>query len=209
MTTVLSLFALALGAAHVRVQAIDPARRGSTLRPAASTMILLVAVSSPPTTPPGYQLLVTFGLFFIVVGDVFLMLPPASLVVGLSGFLVAPVFFAVAFSLGTTFDPLTWTMVPVVAVVVGMVMVLSTRAGELAGLVIVYGLVVLAAFWRGLERYQQVGDDGALLACAGATLLVVSGAALATHRFVAHYRGAQAAITVPYFLGHWAIALSV
>jgi uncharacterized membrane protein YhhN len=70
-------------------------------------------------------------------------------------------------------------------------------------------LVIAVMAWQAVARWMDVGQLGALLACIGAVLFVISDALLALNRFHRRLPAAPALKLGTYFSGQWLIALSI
>ena len=75
--------------------------------------------------------------------------------------------------------------------------------------VAVYVLAIAAMAWQATARWLDSGEPGALLACLGASLFVVSDSVLAVNRFRRPFASAQAIVLGTYFLAQYLIALSI
>jgi len=178
-------------------------------KPLTMVLVLLVAVQVAPSTERFYAAAIVAGLVFSLAGDVFLMLPSDRFIAGLSSFLIGHLCYIAAFTSGTGFQ-FTPDSLLVLLLAAGVVYArLRPRLGSLQLPVLVYVLVIVTMAWQAVERWRTLGDVGALLACAGALLFVVSDAALAINRFLRPLPAAQAVVLGTYFPGQLLIASSV
>ena len=170
--------------------------------------LLAIAAFATPETTPLYRNLILLGLCFSLAGDIFLMLPSDRFVAGLSSFLVAHLLYIAAFA-GEVSQPAWGVLALLLAFAVPMYLALLPRLGPLRLPVAGYVTAIVAMAWLAAARWLEHGDTGALLACCGALLFVISDSALAWNRFRGGFRRAQVVVLGTYFSAQWLIALSV
>ena len=173
------------------------------------TMVLILAVAVQPSlsTPAAYQMLVVSGLLFSLAGDVFLMLPSDRFIAGLASFLVGHLFYVAAFAGAASLDPLA--LLPFLGGAVAVHAVLHRHLDGLRVPVLLYVTAIVAMAWLATGRWLAVGQLGALLACIGAVLFMLSDGALAINRFARPFKGAQTVVLGTYFPAQLLIALSI
>jgi uncharacterized membrane protein YhhN len=201
---------IALSAAlTIRAEARDARRAVYVFKPAATILVLVLALSVPDAVAGGYRTLVAAGLLFSLAGDVFLMLPRDRFVAGLASFLVAHLFYVAAFAPRP--PGLSAPLVLAVLVLYGgwLMRALWPHLGRLRAPVAVYAAALLVMAWQAAERWAVLGTTPALLAAIGAGLFVASDSVLAWRRFVGPVRHGQAVVLGTYFAAQWLIALSV
>jgi uncharacterized membrane protein YhhN len=205
----LVVLALASGSACIASDVRDRRLGVYVFKPLTMLLVLALALQPTASTSPSYRGAVTAGLVCSLAGDVFLMLPRDRFVAGLASFLVAHVFYVVAFAAeaGPTARP--DALLPFALAAGALYALLWPRLGRLRVPVLVYVAAIVVMAWQATARWLLVGQLDALLACAGAVLFVVSDAALALNRFHRTFRGAQVLVLGTYFPGQLLIALSV
>lgn len=153
--------------------------------------------------------LVSLGLLFSLLGDIFLMLPQDAFVQGLVSFLVAHLFYIASFSLGTGWVFTGWTFVLLSLYAIVLLRYLYPFLGKMKGPVTVYAFVMLMMAWRAFEKYIQTESVSGLFTMLGSILFVLSDSMLAIDRFV----GSRPAFTIfvlsTYFIAQWMISLSI
>lgn len=206
---VLTLLVVASAGLMLRAEYLGPEIQVYVLKPLTTTLILLIAaqVRRPVSRP--YKLAVMGGLIFSLAGDVLLMLPSGQFVLGLVSFLVAHIFYIVAFRSGSGWGFSRWTWVPFVVFGAIMFGILAPGLDQFLVPVLVYLVVILVMAWQAWERWRHTGQRSALLAFLGAVLFVVSDSALAINRFRVGYEAASIVIWGTYVPAQWLIALSV
>lgn len=203
-TLLLSLAAALCAAACIACEQTGRRRGVYVAKPL--TMLFVLAIAARGGAPE--RALVLAGLVFSLAGDVFLMLPQDRFLAGLGSFLVAHLLYIAAFASGIealAFAPL----LPFLVAGAGFYALLLARLGPLRLPVAAYTAAIVAMAWLAAARWQEDGGLLAGLACAGATLFVVSDAALAWNRFRGRFAGAQALVLGSYFPAQWLIALSL
>lgn len=178
-------------------------------KPLTTILIILLALMLPATTPAPYKLLVLLGLLFSLAGDIFLMLPRDRFVPGLVSFLVAHLFYIVAFTRGVGFNFTWWTLVLYLLYGGVMLALLRPHLGDMRLPVLVYMAVILVMGWQAWERWLVLGTVAALAAAGGALLFVISDSALALDRFRGRFAAARLLVLSTYFAAQWLIAWSV
>ncbi|MBN1341163.1 MAG: lysoplasmalogenase [Phycisphaerae bacterium] len=180
------------------------------------TTILIIVLAAVGRDVGGlYQLLIIAGLVFSLAGDVFLMLPEKPrgfFMPGLVVFLIAHLFYIVAFCLGggwSNRDVLV--ALPFVAFGIGTAAYLWPKLGPMKIPVAFYITVILVMGWRsGVRIYAvDVPTPGATIAFVGAILFILSDLILALNRFVRPFASARATNLTSYFAGQACIALSL
>lgn len=179
-------------------------------KPLATSLLIVLALVQPTAPSVRYRRAVAVGLVFSLGGDVLLMLPLNLFVYGLASFLVAHVFYLIAFTSDVRFGR-RWTPFVVVACVAFAVLsALWPRLPPaleipVACYVLLLGSMAAQAVARGLA----LGTRPAALAATGAVLFLASDAMLSIARFHTAFYGARAWVLGTYFLAQILIALSV
>jgi len=169
--------------------------------------ILLIAILGQATLPL-YRYMIITGLVFSMAGDVFLMLPSDRFVAGLVAFLIAHLFYIVAFML--EISTLTWwPLIPIFTYGIFIYIILAPYLGKLKPPVSIYIVVILIMAWLALERWNHTSQSGALLACVGAFLFIISDTILAINRFRGAFKPARALNLATYFAAQCLMASSV
>jgi uncharacterized membrane protein YhhN len=171
--------------------------------------VLSLALQSSASTSSLYAWLIVAGLLFSLAGDILLMLPSDRFAAGLASFLVAHLFYITAFAADAGFGSAPLALLPFVLGSAALYPLLRPNLGRLEIPVLLYMLVIAVMAWQAVARWLVVGQLGALLACIGAVLFVVSDALLALDRFHRRLPAAPALKLGTYFSGQWLIALSI
>lgn len=178
-------------------------------KPLTTILILGVAAVAPVPAAAVYKTFILAGLAFSLLGDIALTLPEKWFQAGLGAFLVAQVFYILAFK-PVPGHPASWTQfLPFILYGLLMFFLLRPGLGPLQIPVFVYvaAITLMAGFAAG--RYVDRGGLKTLLAFAGAILFLISDSVLAYDRFGRKIRRAQIVILGTYFPAQLLIALSV
>lgn len=205
------MLSVAAGATGAACIVADESHRRALVylcKPLTMVWILVIAAFAAPETTPLYRNLILVGLCFSLAGDVFLMLPTDRFVAGLSSFLVAHLLYIAAFASEVSV-PAWSALVALLALAVPMYFALHAHLGSLRVPVALYIGAIVAMAWQATARWLEHGEFGALLACCGALLFMVSDAALAWNRFRGGFQRAQVVVLGTYFSAQWLIALSI
>lgn len=210
-TVNLSLSLLVFASAFVCIHAEMTGRRGAAyvFKPLTMVLVLALALQPSASTSAFYAWMIVGGLMFSLVGDVLLMLPSDRFAVGLASFLVAHLFYIVAFAADAGFGSAPLALLPFVLGSAALYPLLRPKLGRLEIPVLLYMLVISVMAWQAVARWLAIGQLGALLASIGAVLFVISDAALALNRFHRPTPAAPVWKRSTYFGGQWLIGLSI
>jgi uncharacterized membrane protein YhhN len=173
------------------------------------TMLLVLVIALQSSTSAFYQEALLAGLLFSLAGDVFLMLPSDRFALGLASFLVAHLCYIAAFATDASLAASAAALLPFAVAAAIVYRLLWPKLGRLKIAVLAYVVVIVVMAWQATLRWLVIGEPGALLACIGASLFVISDGALAINRFHRPFRAAQALVLGTYFTAQWLIALSI
>ena len=173
------------------------------------TMILIIMI--PILRGEGFSLLlglITTGLIFSLLGDVFLMLPDDRFLAGLVAFLIAHLFYILGFLVdqGT---PIYWPILPVFGLAGLAIWFLNDGFGKLKYPAYAYVGVISSMVWLAWSRWISGGQIHHLLAFCGAGLFMMSDLILSVNRFKIRFKAARAVELATYYAGQWLIAMSV
>ena len=207
----LSLSLLVIASCIASIHAEMRGRRSAdyVFKPLTMLFVLALAVQPSVSTSGFYAWMIVAGLFFSLVGDVLLMLPSDRFAAGLASFFVAHLLYIAAFAADAGFGSAPLALLPFVLGSAALFPLLWPNLGRLKIPVLLYMLVISVMAWQAVARSLAVGQLGALLACIGAVLFVVSDAALALDRFHRPIPAAPLLKRSTYFGGQWLIALSI
>ena len=207
LTAILSTLVLVSALLTIRAEYRGPRLYVYIFKPLTVALVTLVALQTKHATAAQYKLLIIAGLACSLAGDVFLMLPRDRFVAGLASFLVAHVFYIIAFASGA-WRPGVLAGAGLATYGALMLVFLWKGLGKLKAAVVVYVGVILLMAWAALSRAQTTVDGGGALAAVGALLFVASDSALAWDRFRGDFKSARAVVLATYFAAQWLIALS-
>ena len=180
-------------------------------KPITTALCLAIAFTATPSVSRRYRLAILTGLSLGLTGDILLELDHGRyFAAGLGVFLVGHLAYLVAFTdvarLFSRWKPVLW-----LAVLAGSLTAVLWHGIEpsLRLPVAAYIVVLSAMAAQARVRAAVLLSPGARLAATGATLFVVSDAALAINRFGAPYPWSSVVILATYWMAQWAIASSV
>ncbi len=178
-------------------------------KPMTVVFILLVAVIVGRLHFSPYFCWILTGLIFCLIGDVFLMFPEKRFIHGLVSFLMAHVFYLLAFTSEVGFGFSFWLLLPFFVYGCLMYGLLIPHLGRMRLSVLVYVIVIVVMVWQAWERWYRIQQSVAFLASMGAVLFIISDSVLAWNRFRSKAKNAQTVILSTYYAAQWLIALSV
>jgi uncharacterized membrane protein YhhN len=205
----LTFLALMFATLHICAEYRGQRRHVYLFKPLTMICIILIALRADSPVSTFYQYMIVAGLLCSLLGDIFLMLPADRFVAGLFSFLVAHLFYIVAFTSRGTYFHSFWYAAPFLVYGSAMLWFLFPRLGRMKLPVLVYMLVILVMGWQALSRWVETEGRGSALACWGALLFVASDSVLAVNRFRGPLRHAEFYILSTYFTAQWLIALSI
>lgn len=214
MTLTLFLVAAMLSATlHLRAAYFGPRTQVYLFKPLTMLILCSMVLVLPANGELSefYRPFILAGLFFGLVGDVFLMLPSRPLVLGLGAFLIGHLCYIAAFVQGVT-PALSAVYVPITAatIIIGVIYfrLLKDYAGRLkwpvAGYMAIISVMALLAIYRGLNGFPA----GALVAVGG-MLFALSDGILAMKEFRRNFHAAQGLLTSTYYGAQACLAVSV
>ena len=209
MLSALTFFIFLSAFLAIRAKYCGPPSGVYLFKPLTTILILLTACMADTSLSMPYQRLILFGLLFSLAGDVFLMLPADRFLFGLLSFLIAHVFYVIAFTSGRGFGFTAWIFGIVLAIGILMAFLLLPYAGRMKLPVLIYMIIILVMAWQAWELFHANGRMNSLLAAAGAALFVFSDSLLAWNRFRRPFKSAEAVKLIAYFAAQWLIAVSI
>jgi uncharacterized membrane protein YhhN len=200
--------AIAVGAV-LTIAGEESGRRGLVYvcKPLTTALILVLALTTPGG-PPSYRALVAAGLLCSLAGDVFLMLPRERFVAGLASFLVAHVWYSVAFATPPSRPAAWWALAALGVTGLVILRALWPGLGRVRWAVVLYVVVILTMAWQAATRWLVTADPRAGAAALGGLLFVASDAVLAIDRFRRPLRHARAIVLATYYAAQALIAVS-
>ena len=209
MVIMLSIFALASAMVCIWADYANNRPQVYIFKPLTMVFIVVLALLEEVTVSDTYKLFIVVGLFFSIMGDVWLMLPQDYFIRGLISFLIAHIFYIVAFwGIPTDFSTFLIRL-PLILFAGGVFAYLRPHLGKYLAPVVVYMLIILGMGLFAPNRYYEYQDTAGLLAVAGALLFMLSDSVLAINKFAKPFPAAQAIILSTYFAAQWLIALSI
>jgi uncharacterized membrane protein YhhN len=205
----LSLLVFASAIASIHADMSGRLRSVYVFKPLTMILVLSLALQPSLSTSSLYAWLIVGGLLFSLAGDVLLMLPSDRFAAGLASFLVAHLFYIVAFAGDADFGSAPLALLPFVLGSAALYALLRPNLGRLGVPVLLYMLVISVMAWQAIARWLAIGQLGALLASIGAVLFVISDAVLALNRFHRPIPAAPIWKRSTYFGGQWLIGLSI
>lgn len=177
------------------------------LKPLTMALIFLTAILGGNDLAV-YKLMIIGGLICSLIGDIFLMLPTDRFLPGLGAFLLAHIFYIIAFA--SDINSLSWwPLIPLIIWGIVFFLFISPALGKLKIPVIIYIVIILIMTWLAWERWIQMVQTETLLVLIGAVLFAISDNILAANRFKGAFKPAQALNLITYFTAQLLIASSV
>jgi uncharacterized membrane protein YhhN len=201
------LLVLVCGLGYVAILNTDNTILKYALKPATTAFIILLAVYVMNTGLLAHWLVVV-GLFFSLIGDVFLRMPPKWFMHGLAAFLLAHIMYILAFTRKSPWGLIDLGIVLILAVIVALYFNhLRKPVGAAGGLplqiaVIAYMTVISLMIWRAFATGQPMLMVGSLL-------FYASDAVLAWMQFEGRFRWGEQFVMLTYYGAQFLFALSL
>lgn len=178
-------------------------------KPLTTILIITLALYQQAEVSEAYKYLIIAALVFSLAGDIFIMLPTDKFVQGLASFLVAHIFYILAFTSG--FGPFfEWPyLLPALIYTLVFLRILLPKTAELKIPVLIYSMVLMIFLWQAMGRAFYLADNNSLYVLAGSILFVASDSVLAYDRFVKSFKYSQAFILSTYWAAQLFLALSI
>ena len=165
-------------------------------------IILLITVK--PTDR--FSILIFIGLIFSLLGDIFLMKVIDIFLLGLVSFLIAHIFYIIAFTgRNKKIDLLSSIPIYFIAIVLGYYF--YPHLGDMMIPVFVYIFVIMTMVWRSYT--QRKFNKYAIFAFIGAVLFAVSDTNIALTKFIQDYEYSKIVTIIFYWSAQFLISLSV
>lgn len=210
-TRVLSVIVVLATLLLIRAQLAGDAMQGYLFKPLAIAACIALAWRAAPRPSARYRTLILLGLLASSVGDVLLMLPQDLFAFGLGAFFVAHLLYIRAFV--TPPPGRTLAVAPLVGLLplAGVVawVIWPGVPSALRVPVLCYLVAIVTMAWQAMGRALARPGAAATSAAIGATLFVVSDAALAINRFRYPFAWSPVVVLGTYFAAQWCIARSV
>ncbi len=187
----------------------EKARRVYIFKPLTTLLILFLAImpNSPPS--PAYKQFVVAGILFSMAGDIILMFDKKYFIGGLASFLVAHIFYSIAFG-GQAMFQLKWlALLPFLIAGILMGGYLWGGLGKMKIPAAFYIAAILCMGWMAANLWLLQPARWSMAALVGAILFVFSDAALAINRFRRPFHSSQFWVLGSYYAAQSLLALSV
>ncbi|NPA45055.1 MAG: lysoplasmalogenase [Chlorobi bacterium] len=162
-------------------------------------LIALLILLKPNTK---YNKLIFIGFIFSLLGDVFLMNIVDKFIFGLASFLIAHIFYIIAFSKRNNQLNILSSL-PFYAVAGILIFYFYPHLGDLTIPVIIYILVIITMVWRAF--LQRNFNNVAIYAFVGASLFAISDTNIAFTKFIQDYDYSKIVTIILYWTAQFLI----
>ncbi len=152
-----------------------------------------------------YSYFILFGFIFSLAGDIFLLHVVDKFKSGLVAFLLAHIFYIIAFTTRSK-EMKILSSIPFYVVAGLIIFYLYPHLSQMKIAVIVYVIVITTMAWR--SYIQRNYNNTAVYAFTGAVLFVISDLNLASNKFVHPYEYAGIVTIITYWTAQYFIARS-
>lgn len=182
-----------------------------SFKPLATALILGIAIANwrGGKDCDSYSLWISIGLFFSLVGDVFLLWPSLYFIHGLAAFLLTHLAYLIAFTRDARFPARVWLWILYLAIAATLYAFLYPNLPVPLKLpVALYSAALSSMAAQAMGRFLVVKTKPAQSAAIGAVFFMLSDFLLAFDRFHTLILLAPVLILIPYYLGQWLIVSS-
>ena len=209
LASILTALALIAGGTYIWSTYAGSALQRYLFKPLTTALILGIALTVPTPISEFYRWMVVIGILCSMGGDIFLMLPQDRFVFGLASFLLAHIFYILAYNSRTGFHFTGWIFAVYAIYTIGLLYLLWPHIGAVRIAVFLYGVVLMVMGWQAAEQWWAVRDLSALLAMVGAILFLASDSTLALNKFRAPVPQHDLIVMTTYYGAQLLIAWSV
>lgn len=177
-------------------------------KPLPIILLLVLAFSWQGVIPP-YRYAIIVGLFFSLIGDMFLLDKTRFFIPGLISFLLAQLVYILAFLTLPINQYHLWLIVPFVLFGLIVVKLLSSSIGKMFFPVLVYIVAIAGMGWAATERAIMLKSAGGIITAIGAYSFMISDVILAINKFKFPFRAAEGFILGTYYFAQWCIVVGI
>ncbi|WP_235296220.1 lysoplasmalogenase [Portibacter marinus] len=177
------------------------------MKPITTSIAIIYAMLLGSSKFQKYRLYVIFGLIFCLVGDTFL-LNPRYFIFGLLSFLIAHLFFIIAFLAiqGLNKSPLIAAAILIPGLL--FYLYIMPYLETLKYPVLIYVMVILVMCWQGTALFDKLRSRRFLYVNVAVCLFVISDTILAYNKFVTAFHEASLLILLTYWSSIFLLSLS-
>ncbi len=178
-------------------------------KPVTTILIIILAFLLPDSVSIIYKSFIIVGLFFSLLGDIFLMLPKNKFIHGLISFFIAHILFIIAIisDFGPYFD---WQyLIPILLYLIIILKIILPHTGKIKLPVIFYTIIISFFLWQAAGRAYYLADNSSIMAFLGALAFIISDSVLAYNKFVKSFKLAEIIIMLTYWGALYLLTLSL
>lgn len=194
---------------HIRADSKQLTKQTYIFKPLTLVLIILFSIFQVPEVSIFYKMMIIYGLAFSMLGDIMLMLPTDKFLHGLASFLIAHVFYIIAFVSDSIFPANILYLIPGLIIGVIIMRILLPRVKGKTIPVVIYSLVLIFLLWQSTGRLDLIYTHSSLVAFIGSIFFIGSDVTLVFNRFVGKLKDGQLIILSTYYLAQLLIAYSI
>ncbi len=194
---------------HIRADLKQFTKLTYLFKPLTLIIIILFSFLQVSEVSSFYKMMIIFGLFFSMGGDIFLMLPSDKFLHGLASFLVAHIFYLLAFISDSALPANLLYLIPVLVIGAIILRILLPRVKGKTVPVVVYALILMLLLWQSMGRLELSYTHSSIVALIGSIFFISSDVTLVFNRFVKELPNGQLFILSTYYIAQVFIASSI
>lgn len=205
----LPLLAIVSAVLHIRADLKHLVKQTYLFKPLTLVLIILFSLFQVSEISMFYKVMIIAGLSFSMFGDIMLMLPSDKFLQGLASFLIAHIFYLIAFVSDSEFPVSYLYLIPGLIIGAFILRILLPQVGNKTVPVLIYSLILILLLWQSAGRLALNLNHSTLVALIGSIIFIGSDITLVFNRFVKQHRNGQLYILSSYYIAQLLIAYSV
>lgn len=203
------ILALISAVSHIRADLKHLTKQTYLFKPLTLVIIIIFSFFQVSEVSFFYKVMIISGLAFSMLGDIMLMLPTDKFLHGLASFLVAHIFYLIAFVSDSAFPVNFLYLIP--GLIIGAI-ILSILLPRIEGKtipIVIYSLVLVLLLWQSMGRLELSHSHSSIVALIGSIFFISSDVTLVFNRFVKKLKSGQLFILSTYYIAQLLIAYSI
>jgi uncharacterized membrane protein YhhN len=178
-------------------------------KPLTIGLIILICIFQSVEVSSVYQYLIISGLFFALIGDIFLMLPSNRFLYGLFSFFITHILYLLAFISDSSFPANYSYLIPgfIIGIIILRLLLPHTETKKIP--IIFYSIILVFLLWQAIGRIDESFTHSSISALVGTIFFIISDVSLAFNRFVRTFKNSQVLTLSTYYTAQLFIANSV
>ena len=206
---IIPILAIISAILHIRADLKQLTHQTYLFKPLTFILIILFSIFQVPEVSIFYKMMIIYGLAFSMLGDIMLMLPTDKFMHGLASFLIAHIFYIIAFVSDSIFPANILYLIPGLIIGAIILRILLPRVEGKTIPIVIYSLVLILLLWQATSRLGLSYSHSSIVALVGSIFFISSDVTLVFNRFVRKLKDGQLFILSTYYIAQLLIAYSI